>query len=65
MVVVPVFANVFNLVSLDKTQWIYTIAISILPIPIMELQKKLNEFTFGKVIYGYTSIEKVNVISKK
>ena len=65
VVVVPVFANVFNLVSLDKTQWIYTIAISILPIPIMELQKKLNEFTFGKVIYGYTSIEKVNVISKK
>lgn len=52
VVVVPLFANIFDLVTLDKMQWIYTIAISILPIPIMELQKKLNEFTFGKVIYN-------------
>ena len=51
VVVVPFFANVFDLVTLDKMQWIYTIGISILPIPIMELQMKLNEITFGKVIY--------------
>ena len=51
VVLVPIFANIFSLVPLNSTQWIYTIAISILPIPIMELQKKLNELKFGKVVY--------------
>ena len=52
VVIVPAFAEVFKLTPLNTTQWIYTILISILPIPIMEMQKKLNEIKFGKVIYG-------------
>ena len=48
VVMVPVFANVFKLVPLNGTQWLYTIGISILPIVIIEAQKKLNEIKFGK-----------------
>ena len=51
VVIVPTFANIFKLVPLNNVQWLITIIISILPIPIMELQKKFNEFKFGKVIY--------------
>ena len=51
VVLVPTFANVFDLVSLNVTQWLIVGIISILPIPIMELQKKINEVKFGKVIY--------------
>ncbi len=42
VVVVPAFANVFDVVPLDLTQWIITVAISILPVPVIELQKKLD-----------------------
>ena len=42
VVVIPVFANVFEVVPLNITQWIITIAISILPIPVIELQKKMD-----------------------
>ena len=42
VVVVPTFANVFEVVPLDLTQWIITVAISILPVPVIELQKKLD-----------------------
>ena len=51
VVLVPIFANVFDLVSLNITQWLIVGIISILPIPIMESQKKINEVKFGKVIY--------------
>ncbi len=51
VVLVPSFAEIFKLVPLNQTQWIITIIISLLPIPIMELQKKLNEIKFGKTIY--------------
>ncbi len=51
VILVPSFAEIFKLVSLNQTQWIITIIISLLPIPIMELQKKLNEIKFGKTIY--------------
>lgn len=40
---IPNIANVFSLVPLNKIQWLYTIGISLLPIPIIELQKKINE----------------------
>ena len=61
VVIVPIFANVFKLVPLSGLQWIITIVISMLPIPIMELQKKLNEIKFGKIVYKdkNTIIEKV------
>ncbi len=55
VVIVPALANIFKLVPLNATQWIYTILISILPIPIMEIQKKFNEIKFGKTVYGYKS----------
>lgn len=42
VVIVPMFANIFELVPLNLTQWIITIAISILPVPVMELQKKID-----------------------
>ena len=58
VVVVPYFADIFRLVTLSSTQWMYTILISILPILIMELQKKLNEVRFGKVIYNKTILDK-------
>lgn len=51
VVLVPVLAEIFKIVPLNQTQWIITIIISLLPIPIMELQKKVNEMKFGKIIY--------------
>ena len=42
VVVIPALANIFEVVPLDLTQWIITIGISILPIPVIELQKKLD-----------------------
>lgn len=47
VVMVPAFATVFKLVPLNGAQWLITIGISILPIIIMEAQKKLNEAKFG------------------
>lgn len=49
VVLIPVVANVFNLVPLTGIQWIYTAGISILPIIIMELQKLVNN---SEVKYG-------------
>lgn len=51
VVVIPQIAKIFNVVPLNSTQWLYTIGISLFPIIIVELQKKLNEIKFGKVIY--------------
>ena len=48
VVMVPVFADVFKLQALTPIQWLYTMAISIMPIIIIEAQKKLNEVKFGK-----------------
>ena len=51
VVAVPQIAKIFDVVPLNRVQWIYTIGISILPIVIVEMQKKLNEIKYGKVIY--------------
>ena len=40
VVLIPALAEIFNVVNLNSTQWLITLVISILPIPIMELQKK-------------------------
>ena len=50
VVIIPALADIFKLVPLNQIQWIITLIIGILPIPIMELQKKVNEMKFGKVI---------------
>ena len=52
VVMIPTFAGIFKLVPLNQTQWIYTLGISILPIIVMEAQKKLNEIKIGKRIYA-------------
>lgn len=52
VVVIPTFAEVFKLVPLNQTQWLITLGIAILPIPIVEIQKKVNEWKFGKVVYN-------------
>lgn len=59
--IIPLFAGIFKLVPLNQMQWIITIIISILPIPIVELQKKLNEFKFGKVIYTNKETSHINI----
>ena len=51
VIAIPMLANIFDVVQLNSTQWVYTLAISIAPIIIMEIQKKINDFKFGKVIY--------------
>ena len=56
VVVVPAFAKVFEVVPLSLTQWIIIIAISILPIPVIELQKKIdlkNEINQNKRYFHY------------
>ena len=50
---VPSIREIFGLAELSKIQWAFVGVISILPIIIMELQKKLNEILFGKTVYGY------------
>ena len=42
VILIPTLANIFDVVNLTSTQWLITLGISILPIPIMELQKMWN-----------------------
>ena len=49
--IVPTLANVFQLVPLNQAQWIITLVISFLPIPIMELQKRINCTRVNNAIY--------------
>lgn len=58
VVVIPQIADVFKLVPLNKVQWSYTIVISFIPLIIMEIQKKLNEIKFGKIVYQNAKLEK-------
>jgi len=52
VVLIPGVSSYFKLVPLDSLQWSYTLAISVLPIIIIEVQKKFNEIKFGKVVYS-------------
>ena len=49
--IIPPIASLFKLVPLEPVQWGLVIGISILPIIIIEMQKKWNEMKFGKRIY--------------
>lgn len=42
VVVVPLFACVFEVVNLSAFQWFITVCISLIPIPVMELQKRFD-----------------------
>ena len=59
IVFVPTLEEIFKLTQLNTTQWLITIAISIAPIIIVELQKKFNELKFGKVVYDYKTRQEV------
>ena len=52
VVITNPLAEIFSLVPLTGIQWLYTILISIAPIPIVEIQKAINGYTFGKVVYA-------------
>ena len=58
VVIVPTLAVIFKLVPLTKVQWLITTVISILPIPIIEMQKKINEMQLGKIIYQENIVKK-------
>ena len=53
VVIVPALADIFQVAPLNVNQWIITIAISLLPIPIMELQKKINNETEPRYFKEY------------
>ena len=53
----PTLADIFKLVPLNQVQWLIVAIISFLPIPIMELQKKMDLVKGSKRIYQ----EKVEV----
>lgn len=46
-------AKIFDCTPLNSIQWLWVIGISICPIFIMELQKKINEIKFGKRVYSF------------
>ena len=52
VVVVSPLAQVFSLVPLTGMQWLYTILIAVAPIPIVEIQKAVNVYKFGRVVYA-------------
>ena len=52
VVVISPLAQIFDVVPLNSVQWLMTAMISILPVVIVELQKKFNAYKFGKVVYA-------------
>lgn len=54
VVAIPAIAGIFDVVLLSPQQWIYTIAISITPIFIMEVKKKLHDMRFGRTVYSFS-----------
>lgn len=51
VIIIPPIAHIFDSVPLNAKQWLIISIISILPIVIMEIQKRMNDVRFGKVIY--------------
>lgn len=56
VVIIPMLANIFKLVPLNFIQWGITLLISIIPIPVIELQKKINASGLENVIDNGTGI---------
>lgn len=50
--VIPAVCNVFEVTTLNLTQWAMVIGISISPIILVELQKKINEIKFGEKVFA-------------
>lgn len=53
IILIPGIREIFSLVPLNLIQWGIVGIFSILPIIIIEMQKKLNETLFGKTVYNY------------
>ena len=60
VVLIPQLAEIFKLVPLTGVQWVITLLISILPVPIMEVQKFFDRRTRKGII-----ISKENIITEK
>ena len=58
VVVISPLAQIFDVVPLNSVQWLMTVIISILPVVIVELQKKFNAYKFGKVVYARICVNK-------
>lgn len=56
VVIIEPIAKIFDVVPLSLTQWIFTLAVSITPIVIMEFKKKLKELRYGKRVYNINAI---------
>ena len=54
VIVIPAVSNIFDAAPLTGIQWICVVAISILPLIIIEAQKRINEFKFGKTVYRFS-----------
>lgn len=65
VVAVPQIAEVFKLVPLNGIQWVYTIGISIIPLAIMEIQKKFEEIKFGKTVYKQKNINNILIENRE
>lgn len=48
VVVIPKIAAIFDVVILNSKQWMYTAIISVLPLFIVEIQKKMNKIKIRK-----------------
>lgn len=48
VVAIPKIADIFEVVSLNSKQWIYTAMISVLPLFIVEIQKRINMIKIRK-----------------
>lgn len=51
-------ANIFETVTLNQTQWIYTLLLSLSPIFFIEIKKRLKEKIYGKTVYELRVHEK-------
>lgn len=52
VVAIPPVCKIFQVTPLNMVQWGIVIGFSILPIIIIELQKRLNDYKFGKVVFS-------------
>ena len=51
VIINPTISRIFDSVQLNQTQWFFIAIISTIPLIIIELQKALNSFIFGRIIY--------------
>ena len=52
VVLIKPLAQIFSLVQLNFVQWLITILISISPLLLVEIQKAVNSYKFGRIIYA-------------